>query len=136
MRRKAAGRDAALLPHLRSEADSGRYGQKGGDAMTEYDLRTRRALRQVTLLEFGFGPETMQRCKLCPECGRANPAQDTHCADCGAVLPEKTLYDFYLSRHRCCPGCGVAVTDYAVYCPECGTRLPKAGVTRRKETAV
>ena len=70
--------------------------------MTEYDLRTRRALRQVTLLEFGFGPETMRRCKLCPECGRANPAQDTHCADCGAVLPEKTLYDFYLSRHRCC----------------------------------
>ena len=38
--------------------------------MTEYDLRTRRALRQVTLLEFGFGPETMRRCKLCPECGR------------------------------------------------------------------
>ena len=104
--------------------------------MTDYDLRTRKALRQVTLLEFGFGPETMQRCKLCPECGRANPAQDTHCADCGAVLPEKTLYDFYLSRHRCCPGCGVAVTDYAVYCPECGTRLPKAGVTRRKEPAV
>ena len=78
--------------------------------MSEYDLRTRRALRQVTLLEFGFGPESMQRCKLCPECGRANPAQDTHCTDCGAVLPEKTLYDFYLSRHRCCPGCGVAVT--------------------------
>lgn len=103
--------------------------------MTEYDLRTRRALRQVTLLEFGFGPETMRRCKLCPECGRANPAQDTHCTDCGAVLPEKTLYDFYLSRHRCCPGCGVAVTDYAVYCPECGTRLPKAGVTQRKGEA-
>ena len=90
--------------------------------MTEYDLRTRRALRQVTLLEFGFGPETMRRCKLCAECGR--------------VLPEKTLYDFYLSRHRCCPGCGVAVTNYAVYCPECGTRLPKAGVTRRKGEAV
>ena len=104
--------------------------------MTEYDLRTRRALRQVTLLEFGFGPETMRRCKPCAECGRANPAQDTHCADCGAVLPEKTLYDFYLSRHRCCPGCGVAVTNYAVYCPECGTRLPKAGVTRRKGEAV
>ena len=104
--------------------------------MTEYDLRTRRALRQLTLLEFGFGPETMQRCKLCPECDRANPARDTHCADCGAVLSEKTRYDFYLSRHRCCPGCGVAVTDYAVYCPECGTRLPRAGVTRRKETAV
>ena len=41
--------------------------------MTEYDLRTRRALRQVTLLEFGFGPETMRRCKLCPECGTRLP---------------------------------------------------------------
>ena len=29
--------------------------------MTNYDLRTRKALRQVTLLEFGFGPETMRR---------------------------------------------------------------------------
>ena len=58
--------------------------------MTEYDLRTRRALRQVTLLEFGFGPALMQRCKLCLECGRATPAQDAHCADCGAVLSEKT----------------------------------------------
>ena len=37
--------------------------------MTEYDLRTRRALRQVTLLEYGFGPETMKRRKICPECG-------------------------------------------------------------------
>ena len=27
--------------------------------MTDYDLRTRKALRQVTLLEFGFGPETI-----------------------------------------------------------------------------
>ena len=53
--------------------------------MSEYDLRTKKALRQVTLLEYGFGPETMRRRKICPECG---------------------------------------------------TRLPKAGVTRRKETAV
>ena len=41
--------------------------------MTEYDLRTRRALRQVTLLEFGFGPETMQRCKLCPGMRQGKP---------------------------------------------------------------
>ena len=104
--------------------------------MTDYDLRTRKALYRVTLLEYGCGPETLRGRKVCPVCGRANPAQDTHCADCGAVLPEKTLYDFYLSRHRCCPGCGVAVTNVARYCPECGARLPKAGVTRRKETAV
>ena len=29
--------------------------------MTNYDLRTRKALRQVTLLEYGFGPETLLR---------------------------------------------------------------------------
>lgn len=74
--------------------------------MSEYDLRTKKALRQVTLLEYGFGPETMKRRKICPECGRANGAQDTHCTDCGAALPSKTLYDFYLSRHRCAPAAG------------------------------
>ena len=104
--------------------------------MSEYDLRTKKALRQVTLLEFGFGPETMQRCKLCPSCGRANSADRTDCADCGAALPSRTLYDFYLSRHRCCPGCGVAVTSIAEYCPECGARLPKAGATQREGAAV
>ena len=104
--------------------------------MSEYDLRTKKALRQVTLLEYGFGPETMKRRKICPECGRAIGAQDTHCTDCGAALPSRTLYDFYLSRHRCCPGCGVAVTSIAEYCPECGARLPKAGVTQREGAAV
>lgn len=54
-----------------------------------------------------------------------------YCTDCGARLPEMTLYDLYRSRHRCCPGCGVAVTEVAVYCPECGARLPE-----RREAAV
>ena len=104
--------------------------------MTDYDLRTRKALRQVTLLEYGFGPETLRRRKLCPACSKANRVQDTRCADCGAALSEKTLYDFYRSRHRCCPGCGEVVTDAAVYCPECGTRLPQADPRRREEAAV
>lgn len=102
--------------------------------MTDYELQTRKALRRVVLLEYGFGPETMRRRKICPNCGRANNSRETHCADCGAILPEKTLYDFYRSRHRCCPGCGIAVTDVAQYCPECGKRLPKA--VQRGETAV
>lgn len=99
--------------------------------MTDYDLRTREALRRVVLLEYGFGPETLRGRKICPVCGRASRADRTHCADCGAPLPEMTLYDFYRSRHRCCPGCGVAVTEVAVYCPECGARLPE-----RREAAV
>ena len=53
--------------------------------MTDYDLRTRKALRQVTLLEYGCGPETLRRRKICPECGRANGAQDTHCTDSSSV---------------------------------------------------
>ena len=85
----------------------------------------------MVLLEYGFGPETLRGRKICPVCGRASRADRTHCADCGARLPETTLYDFYRSRHRCCPGCGVAVTEVAVYCPECGARLPE-----RREAAV
>ena len=93
--------------------------------MTDRDLRTRMASRRVELLEYGFGPETLRLRKLCPACGRASCASRTVCADCGAALPEGTLYDFYLARHRCCPSCGLAVTDVARYCPACGGRLPK-----------
>ena len=86
--------------------------------MTEYDLETKKALRRVSLLEYGFGPETLRGRKVCPVCGKANSAGQT-------ALPKETLYDFYRARHRCCPGCGVVVTDVAVYCPECGTWLSK-----------
>ena len=124
-----------LLPRLRGEIAGGRYRGKGGNRrMTDYDLRTKRALRRVVLLEYGFGPETLRGRKVCPVCGRANSADRTDCADCGARLPENTLYDFYRSRHRCCPSCGVVVTDVARYCPECGARLPKAAA--RQEAAV
>lgn len=102
--------------------------------MTDYDLRTRKALRRVVLLEYGCGPDTLRRRKICPSCGRANSADRTDCTDAGARLPEMTLYDLYRSRHRCCPGCGVAVTNVARYCPECGARLPKG--TARREAAV
>ena len=110
--------------------------------MTDYDLRTRKALRQVTLLEYGCGPETLRRRKICPSCGRANSADRTDCADCGARLPEMTLYDLYRSRHRCCPKCGKYVSsamfnvnaglcldcapwedEYPSFCHHCGARL-------------
>ena len=38
--------------------------------MTDYDLRTRKALRRVVLLEYGCGPDTLRRRKICPSCGR------------------------------------------------------------------
>lgn len=133
--RPPPGTGRLLLPHLWSKIAGGRHRRKGGSRrMTDYDLRTKRALRRVVLLEYGFGPETLRRRKICPSCGKANSADRTDCADCGARLPEMTLYDFYRSRHRCCPGCGVAVTNVARYCPECGARLPKGAA--RREAAV
>ena len=36
--------------------------------MTEYDLETKKALRRVSLLEYGFGPETLRGRKICPAC--------------------------------------------------------------------
>lgn len=86
-------------------------------------LTAKRALRQVQLMEYGFGPDVMRLTKVCPCCGRGNPSGHQHCADCGAALGESTLLELYRSRHPCCPKCGIAVTRAAVYCPECGTHL-------------
>ena len=55
--------------------------------MTEYDLETKKALRRVSLLEYGFGPETLRGRKICPACGRGNGAYRTDCISCGAALP-------------------------------------------------
>ena len=58
--------------------------------MTEYDLETKKALRRVSLLEYGFGPETLRGRKICPACGRGNGAYRTDCISCGAaLLPDK-----------------------------------------------
>lgn len=87
------------------------------------NLTVKRALRQVEMMESGFGPDVMRLTKVCPHCGRGNPAALTACTDCGVALGEKTLLDLYRSRHTCCPGCGIAVTSEAVYCPRCGAHI-------------
>lgn len=86
-------------------------------------LDTKRALRQIELMEYGFGPDVMRLTKICPHCGKGNPSGGSICTDCGAALGSETLLDLYRSRHRCCPACGIAVTDAALYCPACGTHL-------------
>lgn len=86
-------------------------------------LTTKRALRQIQLMEYGFGPDIMRLTKVCPCCGKGNPADFDACADCGAALGDKTLLDLYRSRHPSCPCCGETVTCAAIFCPECGTRL-------------
>ena len=46
--------------------------------MTEYDLETKKALRRVSLLEYGFGPETLWGRKICPACGSGWPELSIH----------------------------------------------------------
>ena len=52
--------------------------------MTDYDLRTKRALRRVVLLEYGFGPETLRGRKVCPVCGAESDSK--FCPKCGAPM--------------------------------------------------
>lgn len=93
-------------------------------------LATKRALRQVQMMECGLGPDIMRLTKVCPRCGRGNSAANDTCTDCGAALGEQTLLDLYRSRHPCCPNCKIAVTHAAAYCPRCGAHL------RRRKAAV
>lgn len=58
--------------------------------MTDYDLRTRKALRRVVLLEYGCGPDTLRRRKICPGCGVAVTNVARYCPECGARLPKGT----------------------------------------------
>lgn len=88
-------------------------------------LTTKRALRQIQLMEYGFGPDIMGLTKVCPCCGKGNPAECDTCADCGAALGDQTLLDLYRSRHPSCPCCGGTVSRAALYCPDCGTRLKR-----------
>lgn len=86
-------------------------------------LTTKRALRQVQLMEYGFGLDVMRLTKVCPHCARGNSAGASACADCGGALGSETLLDLYRSRHPCCTSCGATVTRTAAYCPACGAYL-------------
>ena len=46
--------------------------------MTEYDLETKKALRRVSLLEYGFGPETLWGRKICPADRKSTRLNSSH----------------------------------------------------------
>ncbi len=52
--------------------------------------------------ELGFGPSTMKRIKKCAACGKASPANNEYCVECGSQLPDTTVYEFYQSLHKVC----------------------------------
>lgn len=90
------------------------------------------AVMLVAMLECGSGLDAMRLKKICRRCGTGNPSSRTSCAACGDKLPERTVYDFYRSRHPCCGNCGYALPRGAVFCPQCGARMQRAAADSGK----
>ena len=49
----------------------------------------------ATRNEFGFGPETMKKKKVCRHCKSICNTEGSFCHICGSMLPAKTLFDMY-----------------------------------------
>lgn len=79
--------------------------------------------RRDSMRHYGFGIDAMKNIKICRECVEMVSAERTAC-ECGAPLPEYTLYEEYVKRHRQCDKCKTIVNKDAQFCPNCGSRLP------------
>ncbi len=79
--------------------------------------------KQQNLMQFGFGMELMKRTKVCGLCGEKADASQQFCKECGAPLPQETLYDAYKKSCRACPSCEAVVSNDAEYCPRCGGKI-------------
>lgn len=86
-------------------------------------LRRYERVRRESMQHYGFGIEAMKDIKICSACGEMVSAVRVLC-ECGAPLPELTLYQEYVKRHRQCQGCETIVNQDAHFCPECGMKLP------------
>lgn len=63
---------------------------------------------------------------ICPKCGREEFGKATHCRQCGALLPFKTVLDlprFGTPSSQLCPHCGTQLPPLAGHCSVCGTSL-------------
>ena len=78
--------------------------------------------RQQNMEHYGFGPDAMKKLRVCTVCGTAAPPGKHFCIECGHRLPDKTLYDLYLERHKVCPVCRAVLADEMEFCPQCGTK--------------
>ena len=93
--------------------------------MQRRDERTQedRTLHPDPMEPYGFGTAVMARWKVCTSCGKMMEQHLRYCGECGAPLPQETMYQLYQKRHKCCPACQIVVPDEAQYCPQCGTRF-------------
>ena len=78
--------------------------------------------RKEVLKHFGFGTENMKRIRICPVCMSAQDEKNVFCGICHALLPKKTVFDFYKELHSCCKNCGNVLPSDAEFCPMCGAK--------------
>ena len=76
--------------------------------------------------QYGFGIEIMKSRKVCRHCGRMEDSKCYTCPQCGAKLPQSSLFQLYQHRHRLCPVCDTVLSSRMRYCPHCGLRLKDA----------
>lgn len=72
---------------------------------------------------YGFGLGIMKRIKVCVRCGASEPSGRYSCRQCGARLPEQTLFQRYQQMHKKCPVCDTVLTAAMKFCPHCGVKL-------------
>ena len=77
-------------------------------------------LRFKNLEKFGFGPNVMQKNKVCPRCAKLVAARLSVCPDCNEKLSRETLFDRYKRKHKSCCYCDTVLGSGSLYCPTCG----------------
>ena len=85
-------------------------------------------IRLECMEQYGFGTQSMQKVKVCKSCGTIACAKEQHCPECGARLPQETLFQAYKRRSRYCGFCDTVVSPAAQYCPKCGRKLKQQTV--------
>ena len=87
--------------------------------------------RQQNMAYYGFGPVSMKKIRVCPQCGSPSARDKKYCVDCGHRLPDKTLYDLYLERHALCPVCKTVLANNMDFCPQCGIKTKNQYINRK-----
>ena len=72
---------------------------------------------------YGFGVGIMKKIRVCARCGASEPAERYICRQCGARLPDQTLFQRYQQLHRRCAVCDTVLTETMKFCPHCGVKL-------------
>lgn len=73
-----------------------------------------------------YGIEASKSIKICSNCKEGAPVNMKFCPNCGAELPEITLYEQMMATQPQCSNCNTIVNENTKFCPECGAKILKA----------